>query len=79
MPLGQDPAAVLGSLRVHGVSARHAVLAGEPTIVIALDTPGGRQRVREILRDAPLNVQGDPSEIDTVTFSDEALRGTGNG
>jgi hypothetical protein len=71
VPNGQDPAAVLAAMRVEGLSARPENVAGEPEVVISLRTPGGRDRVREIVRKAPKNMQGDPHAVDSVLFSDE--------
>jgi hypothetical protein len=71
VPNGQDPAAVLAAVRLQGLSARPEVVAGEPVVVVSLDTPGDRDRVREIVRQAPENMEGDPRSTGIVTFSDE--------
>lgn len=72
VPPGEDQAALLGKLRAHGVSARPGVEVGEPTLTISLNTPGDRDRVREILRNASAPVAGDPGAVHRITFSDEA-------
>lgn len=71
VPAGQDPAAVLATLRVEGLSAEPDSVAGDPVMVVSLDKPGARERVREILRTAPANMEGDPHAAESVTFADE--------
>ncbi len=76
VPEGQDPAAVLATLRVNGFAARSTTSEGAPIVVISLPAPAGRERAREILRAAPVNTEGDPSGETDIAFTDED--GTGH-
>lgn len=71
VPTGQDPAAVLGSLRAAGVTSEPDLVDGESVLVISLTPPHTRDSVRDIVREAPENMQGDPRTSRAVTFSDE--------
>ena len=71
VPVGQDAAAVLGALRVEGFSAETTELAGYEDVVIACDPRRDRERVRQVLTDAPIDMEGDPFDGPPVTFTDE--------
>lgn len=71
VPIGQDPAAALGTLRVAGMTARPEIVQGESVLVISLSPSVSRERVREVLRDAAENLEGDTRISETVTFTDE--------
>lgn len=72
VPTGQDPAAVLGTLRAAGVASEPDVVDGESVVVISLTPPHTRDSVRDIVRRAPENMQGDRRPSRVVTFSDES-------
>jgi hypothetical protein len=69
---GQDPAAVLGTLRAAGVATEPDLVDGESVMVILLTPPHTRDSVRDIIRRAPENMQGDRRTSRVVTFSDES-------
>jgi hypothetical protein len=71
VPGGQDPAAVLAALRVEGFSARPGASAGEPEVIVPLDEGRGWDEVRDIVRNAPVNMQGDRRTARSVSFTDE--------
>jgi hypothetical protein len=72
VPIGQDPAAVLASLRAAGVASEPDLVDGESVVVISLTPPHTRDSVRDLVRRAPENMQGDPRPARAVTFADES-------
>ena len=62
---------MLGSLRAAGVASEPDLVDGESVLVISLTPPHTRDSVRDIVRQAPENMQGDPRPTSSVTFSDE--------
>ena len=71
VPAGQDPAAALGWLHVAGITSRPELVNGQSVLVISLSSSVSRERVRDVLRQSPENMQGAPRTSDIVTFSDE--------
>lgn len=71
VPVGQDAAAVLGRLRTEGFSADAELVAGDDEIVIDCDGAESRERIREVLRDAPVDASGAPFDGPPVRFTDE--------
>ena len=76
IPAGQDPAAVMGALRVHSVSARQHMVDGEPVIAISLDAPGDRARIQGLRCAHERGGRSGPTE--SVTFLDELPVRTGD-
>ena len=68
---GQDPAAALAALRQHGLTARIAFDSGSEAVVIRCDPVEDRERVRAVLRDAPLDMAGHVREGPPIVFADE--------
>ncbi|KRF15534.1 hypothetical protein ASG90_12685 [Nocardioides sp. Soil797] len=69
VPVGQDPAAVLATLRSEGYEA---VLQGsEITVACPAGADRERARVRALITNAPLDMEGDPSPTQDVQFPDE--------
>ena len=71
VPVGQDAAAVMGQLRTAGYSATAQLVSGEEDVVIACDPVRDRERVRDVLRDAPVDMAGHPFDGPPITFADE--------
>ncbi|QIX27265.1 hypothetical protein ncot_12140 [Nocardioides sp. JQ2195] len=69
VPVGQDPAPVLGALRSEGYEA---VLQGsEITVACPAGADRERARVRAVISSSPLDMEGDPSPTRDVRFPDE--------
>ena len=71
VPVGQDAAAVMGQLRTAGYSATAQLVSGEEDVVIVCDPVRDRERVRDVLRDAPVDMAGHPFDGPPITFVDE--------
>jgi len=71
VPNGQDAAAVLAAVREQGLSATIAIDGGYEDVVIACDPERQRERVRGILRNAPVGLAGKAVEGPPIVFADE--------
>ncbi len=71
VPVGQDSAAVLATLRVAGFRATPETVAGDQRVVIICDPVADRQRVRALVGAAILDVDGHPAGAGSVSFLDE--------
>ncbi|GAA1479154.1 hypothetical protein GCM10009623_36000 [Nocardioides aestuarii] len=66
---GEDPASTVAALHAAGFDA---VSDGDVVLVVGdADPERDRSEVREVLRNAPLNTQGDPRPAGSVRFMDE--------
>ena len=72
VPAGQDPARLLGALRIDGFGARPEIVRGEPTLVIPLDAPSARERARRVLREAEEKIRPSAVAPGHLRFSDES-------
>ena len=69
---GQDPAAALAALRQHGLTARIGFHHGFEDVVIECDPAEDRERVRAVLRQAPLDMAGHTMDGGPpIVFADE--------
>jgi hypothetical protein len=69
--VGQDAAAPLTALRRAGYSARIAMDGGYEDVVILCEPRRDRERVRAVLRDAPVDMAGQVVEGAPIVFADE--------
>lgn len=66
---GEDPASTVAALQAAGFDA---VSDGDVVLVVGdADPERDRGAVREVLRSAPVNTQGDPRPAGSVRFMDE--------
>ena len=72
VPPGQDPAAVLAAVREQGFEATVAMDGGYEDVVVVCDPQRDRERVRGILREAPVDMAGKRIEGPPIRFADEA-------
>jgi hypothetical protein len=69
---GQDPAAALAALRQHGFPSRITFDHGVEEVAIVCHPAEDRERVRNVLRAAPVDLGGGHSrEAPPVVFADE--------
>jgi hypothetical protein len=68
---GQDPAAALAALRQHGLTARIAYDSGSEDVVVVCDPRHDRERVRAVLREAPIDLAGHVVDGPPIVFADE--------
>lgn len=68
---GQDPAAVLAKLRVAGVPSSIDIVGGFEDVVMRCDPVRDRERLRQLLSDAPVDMHGHPFDGHPVVFVDE--------
>ena len=68
---GQDPAAALAALRQHGLPARISFDHGFEDVVIVCHPEEDRERVRSVLRTAPVDMGGHATEGPPILFTDE--------
>jgi hypothetical protein len=54
------------------MAAEPHVSDGESVLAISVPTSTSPEAVRDVIRHAPENMQGDPGRTDAVTFVDEA-------
>ena len=71
VPVGQDAAAPLTALRRGGFSARIAMDGGYEDVVAVCDPTRDRERVRAVLRNAPVDMAGNLNEGPPIVFADE--------
>ncbi len=71
VPVGQDAAAVLASVRNHGFSAAVEIAGGDEDIAITCNRREAREQIRSILSNAPVDMNGHPFDGPPVTFVDE--------
>lgn len=71
VPVGQDPAAVLSSVRQQGFTATVEMVGGDEDILIICDRAEAREEVRSILATAPIDMNGHVFHGPPVTFADE--------
>lgn len=71
VPVGQDPAAVLTSVRQHGFAATVEMAGGDEDVVITCDRAVAREQLRSILAAAPIDMNGHAFDGPPVTFADE--------
>jgi hypothetical protein len=73
VPPGQDPAAALAAIRQNGLRATIDMNSGYEDIVISCDPSVERERVRSVLRDAPLSMGGSRIQGPPIAFADEQV------
>ena len=71
VPPGQDPAAALAAVREAGLDATVAMDGGDEDVVVVCDPERDRERVRRILREAPVDMAGTRTEGPPIRFADE--------
>ena len=71
VPAGQDAAAALAAVRQHELSATIAIKGGYEDVVIVCDPDRDRERVRRVLREAPVDMAGKVIEGKPIVFADE--------
>lgn len=71
VPTGQDAAAALATVRQSGFPAKVAMDGIYEDVVITCDPARDRERVRTILRDAPLDTAGKGTVSSPISFADE--------
>ena len=71
VPPGQDPAAVLAAVREQGLDATIRMDGGYEDVVVVCDPERDRERLRRILRDAPVGMAGTHTEGPPIRFADE--------
>lgn len=71
VPVGQDPAAVLAAVYHAGFGATVEWAGREENVVIDCDPVLDRERLRDVLAKAPIDMAGHPFHGPPVTFADE--------
>jgi hypothetical protein len=71
VPPGQDAAAALAAVWKEGLSARVAIDGGYEDVVVACDPVDDRERVRAVLRGAPVGMAGERIKGPPILFADE--------
>lgn len=71
VPVGQDAAAVLATVRVAGFSATVEMAGEHEDIVIACNPDRDRESIRHLLAKAPVDMAGHPFDPPPVVFADE--------
>ena len=71
VPVGQDSAAVLTHVRLSGLAATVEMAHGDEDIVISCDAVRARERVREVLESAPVDMNAHTRHGAPVVFADE--------